>query len=526
MSDARLKQFAPLGVAVGLGGLIVAAFIYLYQRQFDVAVQSSLAIAALGFALAMLLNPGAMQTWLAGRQARYGSNVLVMTLAFAGIVVLANYLVYKNNKQWDFTENQANTLSPETVEAVKQLPQPVTAIGFYSTNFVSSQEQTRKLLDRYRIASGDKFSYEFHDIYGEPALANQYGITRDGTLVLVMGDQKEEITFAGEQEITSALVRFSHPAKRVVYFLTRHGELDATDTGESGLSGVVDLLKKQNYDIQPLNLQVSATVPSDARALVIAGPQVPVTSDEVAIIGGYLEATPNSALIVMLDPPVEMQAEPGTAEPLAEYLSATWGLQVSSDVIIDPFFSVRGQPLIPASSAYGDSPITQKLQRVPTVFPAARSVLVSGTPETLPDVTYSPLVITSEGSWGETNIESLTTGPALDEGDSKGPLNIAVAAENKAAKSRLVVFGDAGFASNRFANANEVLNAELFVNSVNWATADESLINLTPKIPTTRIVTRFDALTDNLILLVVVIIVPLVVVVLGGVVWFIRRRHV
>jgi hypothetical protein len=54
---------------------------------------------------------------------------------------------------------------------------------------------------------------------------------------------------------------------------------------------------------------------------------------------------------------------------------------------------------------------------------------------------------------------------------------------------------------------------------------EESLINLTPKIPTARSLRLTDALTINAIFLVTVIVMPLVVLIFGGVVWFQRRRH-
>ncbi|MGH2522614.1 MAG: GldG family protein, partial [Anaerolineales bacterium] len=403
-----LKRFAPLALALGLGGLLVAAVIWLIQRQANVYVQSGLAVGILGLALAVLFNPEAVQTWLGGRQARYGSNVALMSVAFIGIVVLVNYLVVRNPKRWDLSEDQVNTLAPETIEAIKQLPQPVQALGFYSINFASSQGTTRDLLERYKIESAGKFNYEFHDPINEPALARQYGITRDGTLVLTMGDQKEELTFASEQELTGALIRFSHPTKRVIYFLTGHGEKDFETAGDNSLTNIADLLQKQNYDILPLNLQVTTTIPSEARALVVAGPLVPVTQDEVNVISAYLQ-TQNASLIVLLDPPtgLENQTEPGTPEPLADYLRTAWGLHLSQDVIVDPSSSFPNQPFIPVSNEYGTSEITNKLQGVLTAFPLARSVLVSGTAETLPGIQWTPLVKTSAEAWGETDFDSM-----------------------------------------------------------------------------------------------------------------------
>src|SRR5712692_8205331 len=110
--DSSLRRYAPIAAGVGLLGLLLAAAIWLLQRQFNAYVQASLAVGLLGLAVAILLDPGTVQAWAGRRQARYGSNVMVMVLALLGILVVGNYLVSKNAKQWDLTANKVNTLAP------------------------------------------------------------------------------------------------------------------------------------------------------------------------------------------------------------------------------------------------------------------------------------------------------------------------------------------------------------------------------------------------------------------------------
>lgn len=520
-----MKRLAPLGLALGIGGFIAAAVIWILQRQFDVYVQGSLVVGLVGLALAMMLNPGVLQTWLGGRQARYGSNVLVMTVFFIGILVLVNYIVYKNPKRWDLTQDQTNTLAPETLDALKQLPQPVLAVGFYSAQSASTQTTTQQLLERYKIESAGKFNYEFHDPLSEPTVAQQYNITRDGTLVITMGEEREELSFASEQEVTGVLIRFTHPTKRVVYFVTGHGERDTTDLAEEGISKLSDLLKRQNYEVQTVNLQVTTTVPSEAKVLIIVGSKIPVTEIEVGVIRQYLDN--GGKLVVLLDPPVQTQLEPGTAEPLVNYLQTTWGFKLPQDVIVDLYNSVSQQPLIPVTNSYNGGPITDKLQKIATGFPLVRTVVISGTPETFPNITYTQLVKTQDDrAWGETDLENLSASeaPAPGEGDTTPPFFIGVAAENTTTKARVVVFGDSDFANNTW--SEQGANSQLFANIVNWAVADQNLLNLSTKLPTSRTLALMDALTINLILLVTVILMPLSVLILGGVVWFQRRRHI
>jgi ABC-type uncharacterized transport system involved in gliding motility auxiliary subunit len=508
---------------VGLLGLVAAAGIWLVQKQLTTYVQASLAVGLLGLAVAMLLNPGAVQVWLRGRQARYGSNVAVMVAALVGILVMVNYLVVKNPKRWDLTENQINTLAPESIEALKQLPAPVKAIGFYTTRFASAQETAQGLLEEYRIASDGKFTFEFHDPVGDPTLANQYEITRDGTIVLVQGENKEEINSASEDLITGALVRLSNPGTRTIYFVTGHGEHELDGTDEAGLSTVADLLKKQNYDLKPLDLNITTTVPSDARAVVVAGPLVPLTQGEVDLLKAYVDR--GGSMVVMLDPLIQTQTPVTVTEPLVTYLAADWGVRVDNDVIVDLYNSFSGQPYFPTNAGYGTSPITSRLQNIKTVFPVARSVAALEGTTGRPGFTYVSLITLDPGVWGETNFESLsgTQAPVQDPTDIAPPLNAAETAENSATQSRVVVFGDSDFASNSF--ANQGANANLFVSAVNWATVEESLINLTPKTPTQRTLNLTNALTVNLIAALTIIVMPLMVLVFAGIVWFQRRRH-
>jgi len=517
------KRYAPAAAIVGLAGLAVAAGIWLIQRQFNLYVQASVAVGLIGLAVAMLLNPAAVQLWLGGRQARYGGNVLVMVLATVGILVLVNYLVARNSAHWDLSEDQVNTLAPETVTILRSLNTPVKAVAFYSSQFVNARSLAEKLLERYRVEGKGQFTYEFHDPVGDPTLAQQYEITRDATIIVEMAGNREEINFASEEELTGALVRLSNPGTRAVYFLTGHGERGLDDTAETGMSTVVGLLRKQNYTVQTLNLQITTTVPADAKALVIDGPLVPLSEAEVTTLLAYANA--GGSLLVLLDPLVQTQAALGAPEPLVTYLEQGWGVVLHNDVIVDLYNSFPNQPLFPLNGAYGASPITNRLQNIATVFPVARSVGYPGEGETIPNYNYGLLVAADPRAWGETNFDSMSQsqGPAQDAADTAPPLYIGVAVNNLTTKGRVAVFGDSDFASNAFADSGA--NANLFVNAVNWVTVEDTLINLTPKVPTSRSLVLTDALAVNLIFFAVVVVMPLTVLVLGGVVWFQRRRH-
>src|SRR5207253_8431686 len=103
---------------------------------------------------------------------------------------------------------------------------------------------------------------------------------------------------------------------------------------------------------------------------------------------------------------------------------------------------------------------------------------------------------TSQRSWGEANLDSLSKGVKLepDQGDVAGPLTIAAAvsapvadvqpavntsADTPKAETRLVVFGDSDFPSNAYGGIAG--NPNMFANAVNWLAQQEGLIAIRPK---------------------------------------------
>jgi len=531
MQNSSYARFAPWVAVLGLIALLVAAATYFVQGQFGTPVQVALVVGIVALVVAVLLNPAGLMAALGARQARYGANTTIMVLALLGSLGLVNYLVVRNPQRWDLTENQANTLDPASIGALKAVPGAVHVIGFYTVDSQSQRESAQRLLDRYREVDPSKLTYEFVDPQADPVRTNQYGVTRDATLVFTVGEQKNTVEgFVSESQVTGALVRLASPDARTVYFLTGQGEATLETSDTASVSQLAALLEKQNYTVLSLNLATTTTVPADARAIVIAGPQLPMAPEDVAKLKAFYDTASNAALMVLLDPSVQYSTEiTGTrpANPLNDYLRDSWGVQMRDDVVIDIANRLRTSagenPALFASDSFGNSPATQDMAGFVTVFAFAQSISSTGT---LPTATIVPLVQTSSQSWSKSDMAALAEG-VIDqaEGDPIGPLDVAVSVEIPERNVRLIAFGDSDFASDGILSNAQFGNDRLLLNSLNWATGDENLINLTPKTPTSRFLNLSDAVTQNLILLFVVVIMPASVLIMGGVVWFLRRRH-
>lgn len=475
----------------------------------------SAGVLVLGLAVYAILNPEAVRRRIAGRQARYGSNTIVMSLAFVGILVVANVLVYQNPKTWDLTEGQQHTLAPQSIQALSTLPEPVKALAFFSSQ--ASTETARQLLSEFQSSSKGKFSFQFVDPTANPVLARQYGVTGDAQVVLTMGKASETASGADETSITEALIRLINPQARTIYFLTGHGEPDINGTDTGALSRARQTLTSKNYTVKTLNLAATNQIPSDAKAIVIAGPQNPLLDSEAALLKAFVDK--GGALLVLQDPTPFTKI--GTSpDPLAAYLQTDWGITFDNDVVID---LNSNQPLWAISSSYSTSaPITQRMTTV-TIMPQARSLEISKTLSS--SETAVALIQTGQNSWGETNFDSLQNNQeAFDPAtDIAGPLTLAVSASNATTGGRVVVFGNSVFATDKGFDA--YANGDIFVNSMDWAAGQSNLINITPRTPVTRVFNAPSQLQFIAILLSAVILIPGLIVAAGISSWLERRRR-
>jgi ABC-type uncharacterized transport system involved in gliding motility auxiliary subunit len=509
------RKFAPFGLYLALLAALAAAGLYIVKQEFNLYVQISLGVLVIGLAIFVLLDPQKIREIITGRQMRYGSNAVLMLIAFLGILIAINWIVYNNPKRWDLTENKDNTLAAETLNTLGSLTKPVTAEAFFTKR--TSSETASKLLQNYKANSKGNFDFTFIDPEADPIAAQNAKITRDGSIVLKLGDRSETVTFAGEQDLTSAIIRLTNPGTRAVYFLSGHGEVGLESSGDAAAFGQVkQMLESKNYTVKSLNLLATSTIPEDALAIIIAGPKKPLSQAETDALKAFLDK--GKGVIYMGDPTPLTQFN-GEKDVWADYLKTDWGIILDNDLVVDPNVN---PPTVAVAESYGQHAITSKMSGVASVFPTARTITkAANAPQ---DLALTPLVLTAQNAWGETDIENLKNSQVAFDAtkDVAGPVTLAIVGESSAKKSRLVVFGDSDFASDTY--ANQYGNADLLVNTIDWSAGQDSLINLTPKQQTNRSLIPPQEATLGLVLLGSVFVLPLVVIALGISVWLQRRR--
>lgn len=512
----RLESWADYFGGVGLALLVVTGIFYLL-RQPNERLYILAGLGVVFIAIYIYARPQQFRETVTSRGARYGSNALLVIVAFIGLIGMLNWLSGRYNSNYDVTANKSNSLSELTIKVLQDLKEPVKATAFYTTlradpQGLSDAQDKLKAYARY----SEKFTYRFVDPQAEPQIANDYKVQFDGTIVLERGTRKENALNSDEQTLTNALLKVSQDKQQVVYFTTGHGEHGIEDSGDNGISSLKSRLEAFNFKSDTVNLRVvTGTLPSDLVALVVAGPKQKFDPTEVQVLQNYLDKS-NGRVFIMLDP----QADNGL-----ETLIKSWGVNVRNDVIFDPSLSITGRPQILVVNSYKNHPTTSDLAGYTMVLPGVRSLSADTPPPTGKSV--STLFSASGNSWGEVNFDSIKSqNPAFDaNADTKGPVDLAYASEASGGDhpARLVVMGNSTFVSNGTLRSLQGTVNDLFaVDVVSWLAGQENLIAIPPK-PTASYPLLLNADQANFVFLSSFLFLPGVVLLIGAIIWWRRR---
>src|SRR5262245_45455156 len=320
------------------------------------------------------------------RTLKYGSHASLFTVIVLAVVCLLYSLAVQHNRRFDITQAKRFTLAEQSVKLLQGLQYPIKVIGFYS--LAERDRETFTDLVKQYAQHTDKLSYDVVDPDRQPALAKQYDITAYNTVVVEGNGKKEKISRVEEAALTNAILKVTRNTKKVVYFVTGHGEPSLTDSDRMGYSVAKQALEEQNYTVQELVLARQPQVPDDAAVVIEAGPRRDLLESETEALSTYLGR--GGHLLVMLDPE--------TVPDLVAFVKR-YGIEVGNDVVIEtnPLGRlIGGDYLMPVVMTYEPHAITKELGNVMTMFPVVRSVQVAK--ELPPGITAQELAMTSTES--------------------------------------------------------------------------------------------------------------------------------
>jgi ABC-type uncharacterized transport system involved in gliding motility auxiliary subunit len=418
---------------------------------------------------------------------KFGVTPLIFALTLLIGLVVLNYLTAIWAPSYDLTDNKINTLSYETKKLLSELDNDVTIKVFYPR---MNQRLIRLLIEKYQ-AETDHILVEYIDPLRNPRVAEEYGVTVPHTIVIEGGGNTTTINPTpsrshSEREITVGLYRLTAEQDRIVYFTAGHGELDPNNTGPLGLSILKERLTDQNYQIEQVNLLEEARVPEDCTVLIIAGPKEKFTDVEARMINLYITAA--GSILLMADPEVDLNLD----SVLSRY-----SLALGDNYIYETSNRLTTEQFGPISPLSRPAPepheITSNLPNQTFMMPYVRSIDSTGRSAS---VTNTPLLVTSEDSWAESDLESASrlnqSLPSRDDGESKGPITIATVSERSFdmpdslyTRQKEYFFVRSGFVgTSSFAMNNFVTlfapNENLFLNMVNWITRNDKVMDIMP----------------------------------------------
>ena len=432
------------------------------------------------------------------------ANRIVQIILGLCLVASLNYLAAKYFTRIDLTQSGTYTLSPESKAHIRALEEPVSIIVTIPNDpevaeLKQIHQHLRKLLREYE-AEGMKegkayINIEFLDIYQQRKraqdLRNKYKLTQENIILIAMGERTREIRqaelyevadnqitgFRGEKVITSAIIDVSAKDEDKIYFLVGHGEMRLEDVDPlRGLSQLEAFLRERNYILATLDLAVEENVPLDANLIVVPSPQAGLLSEEVEKLRRYMSER-NGRMMVLIDP--------GRRHGMEE-LFYDWGVLADDMVVEDigPDFRAQGGDLI--IRRFAAHPITKLLvdYQVTALFGRPRPMRTDPGSLKDPRLKVTQIIGTSDQSWAESDYRTEDPIKVDEERDLKGPIPIASVSTRTAGTGlginipggRFVAFGNSDFITNNRLRAFG--NRTLFFNSMNWALAKNSMLNI------------------------------------------------
>jgi ABC-type uncharacterized transport system involved in gliding motility auxiliary subunit len=447
------------------------------------------------------------------RQQKYSLYSTAYIVVIVAVLGIGNYLANKNNKTFDTTSNKRYSLSEQTVKIVKGLSKEV------QVTYWDNQEgftQAKDLLGQYMNLSS-KLKVEYVDAIKKPALARAAGITNLGTIVVESGNKREEAKGLSEEQVTSALVRVLKGTERTVCFVQGGGEKELEKNARDGYTAVKDMVEKDNYKLEQVNLLETSEISASCLVLVVPGPKFEYPAASVEALKKHVEG--GGKALFMLDPPFNVDKLKVNENKALVDVLAGWGVTLNKDLVVD--LSRVGQMMGGAvlANKFESHPIVREMSGRPVVMAFPRSMEGKSTDKTTVEKLFSSL----SSSFALTDLTKAEIDPNPDK-DKRGPFTMSVAGTYKTGQAnkdgRFVVVGNSSFIDN--GNIQLYGNSDLFLNMLAWLSADEDLISIRPKDPEDRRI-QLDQSQMNTLIVVSQFVLPLIA--LGAAVWIWRKRR-
>lgn len=519
-------------------GLVMGIIGFIWQGGFTPLIVAILSVGAGGILLWALFAPRDFANFVTGRQARAGTLSVFSSLLMIGIAVLIYTLVQRSVITLDMTQASRFTLSPTTESLLQRVTRPIRITGFYSPSALQLRSVDDEFFRLYTVATNGLIERVYIDPDEQPAMAQLYQVSYDGAVYISFLTETGEVDFTTlarvpssdnqERDMTQAIARLLISGTLKVYFETSHGELDALDTSQQGLSGIHNGIQESGLITGSLSLmELAATgqaVPGDASAIILARPITQFSAEEVAVLDAYLQR--GGGVFIMAD--VLFNENPFLSQNslFNQYIWDNYGIRAVDAAVVDATASERTPLDVISAVVFGATDIGARLDpanNTATLFSIARVLQVNDTPPG--NVANGRVILSSEQSYGETNLRLLgeTNTYSPDDEDLPGPLTTVAWAWDQTSNGRILLVGDSDFVTNGLILTGG--NSILFTDGLSWLTGLGEQIQFGVQAYSVGLPLVFlDTQTLDIVAFVTVILMPGLVLVAGFVVWLRRVR--
>jgi hypothetical protein len=480
------------------------------------------------FALALLFVAGLKVPVRLAFASRVASATLVAAAALT-VAILANLALFRHDAHLDLTHEKAFTPSAEAREVVRGLSEQVDIAYFYQKQNLAARALGAMLRQLER--ENPNFRVQLIDADQNPALASSLGVRTYNSAVLRLGERRVEVITTDDREIALGVLRLLRRRQVVICFAAGHGEYDidnfefhthfegahnhshdvsgagVVQMEQHGLGRLRRAIEKLGLVARKVSFATGQPIADDCAVIVEANPRTRYSPGETDVLRRYLERGGSAMFLIEPDYPLD--------ESIAALLASA-GIAVRDGVIVDPTEHYFTDEQMIAVTRYGLHPATRGLAL--SFYPGARPL------EVLPaaGVQVTPLASSSADSYV---IANRLGDQSKAKSGRRASQIIALAAEGRLSQSaaatfRMIVAGDADFASNSFfpylANSDAVL-AELA-----WLTREERAPAVKPPVEVLPTVSLTGEQMRN-IFFITVLLMPGLIALAGSAMWWWRR---
>lgn len=374
-----------------------------------------------------------------------------------GLCIAMGVLSHRYLWRMDLTQNSRNSLSPQSVSLLKEMPYPVEITAFASKDDVTHGDQYRQsLLDfmvRYQRVKSD-ITLNILSVQENPALARTENITIDGEMVVKYQQQSMHILPPlSEERFTNLLLKLSRVESRHLSLMDGSTTTQQADDTE----GLQALLSKRGYQVKTPVGQASNHTKKPPSTLILSQLHA-LNADQQNSLLKHIDGGGN--LLWVVD-------SQDNATALAQHLGLTISQQAIWQNTLQPVESV-GEVY---ANYYAQHAITQQFS-LKTIFHAPSEI--KGSPAREQGWTVTPLVLVVAAD-DHAQQKTALQAPA------SSPRHVVLVYERpfKETLQRLVIVGDAHFLGNQ--SLPKGGNTQLVSKVMQWLTFDAIKLSIKPK---------------------------------------------